>query len=408
MRWRSISLTWLAWAVLVLIYQELLPMRLSIVPGDRAVMWTEGETLPGSQAAKPTLNEPLLNRHVSWDSEFYLSIATIGYDDPAVASVSVPGNKGVAVSKNYAFLPFYPYVIKALRLAFLPFGWTPIAASTAAGVLVSLLGALAGALALAFLARGDEAEPAGDGERAAFYLLIFPMGFFMAQVYTEGLFVGLAFGALALARRRRWVWAALLACLATWTRAVGVLLVLPLAWNLLDTVDVDHFTWRPFPWHLARDAALALLPLAAFVAWRLSTWGQNFILVEQVWFGRGTMEIGPTLLSWSRALDWTHGNPQAVVYYGSEGLLILLAAFSCWAMRRQAPDLALFGAAVLLVSFFSGPAQSVGRYALAMPVIYMWLARMGRRAWFDRGWTLGSILWMGMLLALFSFDMWVN
>ena len=29
--------------------------------------------------------------------------------------------------------------------------------------------------------------------RAAFYLLIFPTGFFLVQVYTEGLFVGLAF-----------------------------------------------------------------------------------------------------------------------------------------------------------------------------------------------------------------------
>lgn len=49
------------------------------------------------------------------------------------------------------------------------------------------------------------------------------------MVHTEGLFAGLAFGSLAMIRRRRWLFAALLAAGATLTRAVGGALVIPLA-----------------------------------------------------------------------------------------------------------------------------------------------------------------------------------
>ncbi len=102
-----------------------------------------------------------------------------------------------------------------------------MATATLAGVSVSLLGTLAAMVALYDWTRDDRAD--AGGIRAAYYLLIFPMGFFLAQVYSEGLFCGLAFGALAQMRRQRWRGAALLAVLAAWTRAVGVALGLPLA-----------------------------------------------------------------------------------------------------------------------------------------------------------------------------------
>jgi hypothetical protein len=57
-------------------------------------------------------------------------------------------------------------------------------------------------IAIADLAEGGLAE--GEGRRAAFYLLIWPGSVFLAQVYSEGLFLGLSFGALALMRRRSW------------------------------------------------------------------------------------------------------------------------------------------------------------------------------------------------------------
>lgn len=100
----------------------------------------------------------------------------------------------------------------------------------------------------------------------------FPSGFFLAQVYTEGLFVGLAFSSLALLRKERFGWAALLAVLATFTRAAGVLLVVPLLLSWLrkgESLDLD-IEWRQvyfngFPWKAIGRALVVWLrqvPLA--------------------------------------------------------------------------------------------------------------------------------------------------
>ena len=74
-------------------------------------------------------------------------------------------------------------------------GLNPIAAAALAGVMISALGALLGMLALYDLTRDSLGEE--GALRAAFYLIVFPTGFFLIQVYTEGLFVGLAFACLA-------------------------------------------------------------------------------------------------------------------------------------------------------------------------------------------------------------------
>jgi len=51
--------------------------------------------------------------------------------------------------------------------------------------------------------------------------------------------------------------------------------------------------------------------------------------------------------------------------------------------------------------------QSIIRYVLAVPAVFIFLARLGRNTVFDRAWTVFSLLMMGMLLTLFTFNMWV-
>ena len=148
------------------------------------------------------------------------------------------------ISLSYAFFPFYPLMIYIFSYPLQILGMNPIATATLAGVLVSALGALFGMLALYDLTRDSlgRTEPC----RAAFYLMIFPTGFFLLQVYTEGLFVGLAFSCLAMLRRKQWLYAALLGVAATLTRAVGVALVIPLviAWIRMGEWKDLHLGWR--------------------------------------------------------------------------------------------------------------------------------------------------------------------
>jgi hypothetical protein len=84
---RNIVLIWLGWALVLLAFQGWIGKRLDLMPPDKAVYWTGPETMPGSQANKPYLNDPFLNAQVAWDSEYYLSIATVGYDDPDLQGI---------------------------------------------------------------------------------------------------------------------------------------------------------------------------------------------------------------------------------------------------------------------------------------------------------------------------------
>ena len=427
--YRTVFGIWLAWIVILMAYQVFVPARIQLAPPDRAQEWTVTETMPGSQDDKIYLNEPFLNEHVSWDSEFYLAIAAGGYDNPAVRTLesrfglgvlawsgtapTVRGTPG-GLSLNYAFFPFYPLMIALFSLPLRVLGLTPIATVTLAGVVVSALGALAAMLALYELAR-DELGHDG-GLRAAFYLVIFPSGFFLAQVYTEGLFVGLAFTSLAFLRYRRRGWAAFFAVLATFTRAAGVSLAIPLLldwlkdheWTQLD-MEWRQIYYRGLPWRAIGNAVVALAPLLAFGLWRVSYFGMAFSVVEDNFFGRGLLSLGSSFISWSDGFRTMFGNnPQAAAYYMIEWGGVLLGFTACIVGLRYERDVALFGLIVIFLSFTSGPAQGMHRYILAAPSVFLFLSRLGRNPVFDRAWTILSILLMGLLATLFTFNMWTG
>ncbi len=401
---RSLTLLcsmWLAWAVILIGFQNLVEARMEPKRPDYALEWTPRETGRTSQHDKPYLIEPFMNRHVSWDSEFYLSIAVVGYDDPAVRLVQIPGQR--PLSMNYAFFPLYPLMMRAVSLPLRAlFALNDIATATLAGVFVALLGTLGGLIALHDLVR-DELGADG-GLRTAFYLLIFPSGFFLAQVYSEGLFVALAFGALALSARGRLTWAALLAALAVWVRSAGVLLLLPLGIAWLQRLRQRPFTRR----ELALGLTL-LLPALSFGLWWL-TLGDQFHLVEDNWFGRSLTDWERTRWGWQKAIESLRSADtvsQMRVYYALEFVALGLALIACLLTLRRYPGPALFGLAVLAMTAFSGAPQSLIRYVLMVPSVFIQAGRLGRSVVFDRAWTTASLLLMGLLVTLFTFDMWV-
>lgn len=293
------------------------------------------------------------------------------------------------------------------------FRMDPIATATLAGVIVSGLGALGGMLALYDLTREKLGE---DGAlRAVFYMLIFPTGFFLIQVYTEGLFAGLAFGCLALLRHRRWAWAALLGGCATLTRAVGVALVIPMAITWIrsgEWMDLDR-DWREILMHgiplrpLVR-AFLAFTPAVAFLVWKFSYLGFNFDVVEANYFGRGFINFGGAFYNWATAFhDMFIGNSQQMAYFLTEFIGLFIGGLTSLLCIRDEPEIAWFSLAVFLISIGSGPAQGIQRYILGAPAVFVMLARWGKNTAFDRAWTFFSLLLMGLLAMLFAFNMWV-
>jgi len=402
---RKIILLWLVWWICLFGFQEFVTRRFQPQRPDTALQWTRTETGAKSQNDKPYLLDPFLNEHVSWDSEFYLGIADQGYDNSDIRSI--PGTDGKKLSLSYAFFPFYALLIRVLAVPLAVFGLGKIATLTLAAVVISLLGTLAGMLALYDLARGWLGEE--GGVRAAWYMLVFPTAFFFGQVYTEGLFVGLAFGTLALARRGQWIWAALLAALAAWTRAVGVALAVPLAvmaYQQLRDARNAQSDRKP----ALGAAAAALAPLASLGAWWFSPLRPAFWFVEDNFFGRRFLAVEGSLQGWN--MVWQEmirtTNGPSKMYFLLEFAIIFIALACALALLRRMPAVALFSLAVFVISIFSGAGQSMNRYVLAMPALFLVPAWLGKNEVFDRGWTLAGVLLMATLAALFSYDFWVG
>lgn len=426
---RTIVLIWLAWAIIVIAIQALATARISPKYPDRAQEWTTKETVEGYQEGRVYLMEPFMNHQVAWDSEYYLAIAVGGYDDPRSPHLTPQGVQisvsdhtvtksgssfNQSISLSYAFFPFYPLMIRIFYYPLQIFGMNEIATATLAGVIVSALGALLGMLALYDLTRDSLGEE--GALRAAFYLIVFPTGFFLIQVYTEGLFVGLAFACLAMLKRKQWIAAALLGIAATMTRAVGITLIIPMivAWiRTGEWIDLD-LEWRQIyheriPLQPLGRALLAFAPLMAFLIWKFSYLGLAFDYIESNYFGRGFLQLGYAYYVWSQAfktmLEGT--NPQHTAYYITEFLGLAIGIVACIAVFKTHPEIAWFSIAVLVISWGSGPAQGIHRYILGAPAVFVALARWGNHPAFDRAWTMLSILLMGLLAMLFAFDMWV-
>jgi hypothetical protein len=229
------------------------------------------------------------------------------------------------------------------------------------------------------------------------------------MVYTEGFFIGLTFGALALSKRGHWVWASLLGLLAAWTRAHGAALTLSLLVFWLLQIKWREPLKPQMTWKWFLQGALAFLPVTGYLIWRYSELGIGWAELQSFFFGRGLMTIERSIGDWIRASKYASqiGGPGQVYFAIEVGSIILALIASSWLLRR---DLAvgLFSLVVVLLSVFSGSAQSMARYILIAPAVYIFLAQLGKNRLLDRAWSLFSILLLGMQAGLFAVDMWVG
>ena len=408
---KNLVLIWFFWALIVLTFQGIVNARFQPNRPDYATEWTQYETAKNSQKDKDFLTEPFMNFQVAWDSEFYVGIAVGGYDDPRITTGELRDRTKLPLS--YAFFPFYPATMAVIASPLRLFGLNPIAAASLAGVVVSLLGTLLAMFSIYDLTRNELGEE--GGVRAAFYMLIFPTGFFLAQVYTEGLFIGLALGCLMLIYHKRFFWAAVLAALATLTKAIGLALVFPLFLGWAPNVDwpeirrngMQNFRNNLSAFHISALLAI-ILPVCAYLIWHYFL-GDKAFAIEREYFGRGIFnwpELNRGLkIMFDSFRDGS--NSQRTTYYAIEAFGMLLAVTACLFTARRYPGITLFSVFALVLPAMGSAPQSIIRYVLAVPAVFIFLARLGRNTAFDKAWTIFSLLMMGMLLTLFTFKMWV-
>src|SRR2546425_2309386 len=344
----------------------------------------------------------ILSTWQRWDALWYQHIAESGY---------------AAGDGSTAFFPLYPLLARIVSL--------PLVGNVVLAELLVSSAAFVAAMWLLYKIAGLDNEPVAADRRgrgrvtlpvphlAVLITALFPIGFFLLAPYTESLFLALTLAAFWFARTNR-PWAAGAAGLfASLTRAHGIFLTLPLAFEYLRQQEV-------LPWILRRGgrrpglgilaSGLPALGLVATMTYQRVVVGVQGSALE-TYAQWGYQVVAPwraISASWNDILaGGPHGNLPEI-----EALnLVSLLGFSALAVvaaRRLPIAYALYSlpyVALLLTheGWFS-PLMSTSRFVLPLfpcfIVLAVWLARRPRLA---VGW-----LGVSVLLQLLLFQFWVR
>lgn len=335
---------------------------------------------------------PMLKEWVQWDANWYILIATKGYWPTATA-----------------FFPLFPLLIHlGIAVTGAKYAWF-------VGMVINNLATLVGCIGIVFFAY-QETHNRGDAKRTLLLLLCYPLAFFLAAPYTEGLLLATASWALWAMRRGNWWLAAVCVFLASVSRPTGFALYLPLLFEFFRQVHWgrDLIRWHNLrSWWQTRLAPLLAVAMSAplgigvfmFYCWR--TFGDPllWIHVDHTYFGRASMPLWESLRegfsyylsrpAWSfmQFHNMTDFIPLVV-------MMILTIVLSI----RQPFAFTLYMAALLYLTVASpqpvpSPGEpwvwymSAGRYLL--PSLPIWLA-LGR--WSGRHATLETLIVYGGVL----------
>ena len=165
-----------------------------------------------------------------WDAANYVRIAQYGYEQRV----------------DLAFFPLFPLLISAIGHVL--GSWSYILV----GTLISN-GALLGMLFLLYRLTSDLFD-SRTAQYTLLYLCIFPTALFFFAAYNESLYLLFTVGAFLALQKQRWWLAGLLGMLASLTRSVGILLVIPYLYELWVAREQVRANLR--------SLALGVLPVA--------------------------------------------------------------------------------------------------------------------------------------------------
>ncbi|QJS14723.1 hypothetical protein HKX69_32695 [Streptomyces argyrophyllae] len=302
----------------------------------------------------------------SWDSRWYLHIATHGYG--RLVWISPEG----AVQTDWAFFPLYPALIRALT-AVLPL--TP----GRSALLIAWTAAVVAAYGVYLV--GHHLYGRGVATTLVALWAALPHAVELTIAYTESLFAALAAWALYCVLRGRWLWAGALAALAGLARpsgfAVAVAVVLAAGHQVLRQRGRA-------PVRLWAGALLAPVGWTAFVLWVGNRTGDllgGYFTVQRAWDSR--FDFGADSVRFLKAL-FLHGGgvvyPAALLIVASGVLLFVLLC-----LDRPPPALVAFsGVLVLLAVGGSGSFSSKPRFLLPAFPLLVPVARALARTWWLR------------------------
>ena len=321
-----------------------------------------------SERVRPLLVQQMLIGDVWW----YRAIAEDGYRD---------SDQWPAAGKA-AFFPLYPMLARLFRVT---------GEFALNGAILSNLCFLGGLIALMFLANGCAYRP-DDVERTLFYLAFFPTSYFFSMPLTESLFLFVSILAFVGVSSERWWLAGAGGALAALTRINGILLfpvLLLLAWQRARRLRIQ-LLW------------LSLIPLATvsvgiyhYVA---SGNALAFLGAQRSW-GRQPGAFWQPLIGYLSDPGVISETWNLLIFNFAVAILLFVCAAAL--IRRGSWAFGLYALLSVLFALSSGSLQSLGRYALVVFPLFLWLGILGRSAWIDRAITAITVSLFGCFLILF-------
>ncbi|MFA4820544.1 MAG: glycosyltransferase family 39 protein, partial [Candidatus Aenigmatarchaeota archaeon] len=156
-----------------------------------------------------------LNPFAQYDATAYLYIAEYGYT----------ADFGSYRTGNYHWYPLYPLLIRVFSFIGYPL----------AAFLIANIASFFAVTMLWLLVRDELGKRAAS--KTIIYMLLFPTAFYFTMMYTEALFLFLSVSMFYFAKKQNWIAVGIFGFLVSLSRMQGALLLIPVAYMYMRTVD---------------------------------------------------------------------------------------------------------------------------------------------------------------------------
>lgn len=317
-----------------------------------------------------------------WDSGWYRGIAENGYT-----------NGLMELGLDTAFFPVYPLAIRFLS-AF-------IGDTNLSGIVISNAAFLAALIVLFKLLpiRHDSRIT----EHTLTLICFGAFSFFFSAVYSESLFLLAAAGAFYFCERKQYFWAACWAAVASATRLLGIMLVVPLLVLYLEQIEYD---WRKIKPDILLFA-IAFLGTFSFMIFLAQKFGNplQFVNSQRPWGALNPLEIIiPTINS---ALSIRSILAGTFLMMNAIHLLVLIVSIFLALAYYRKIGLPYTVFAILAIVLSSSRVQGMGRYMVVVFPLFIAAAYFLKNRDLYHTFLYLNILLLALFSIMFSHWYWV-
>ena len=319
----------------------------------------------------------------NFDGDHYLAIAMHGYD----ASVA-------------RFLPFYPLLIKFFSPSFSKIPNPEYV--FVIGLLISNFAFLIACLIMYKLLRIDYREKISF--LSVFFLILFPSSFFFVSIYSESVFLLLTVLTLYFARKKKWLFAVIVASFLPVTRPIGIAILPALC---VEWVLQQKEKNRP---SLRTLISFVTIPigLIGYAIFNFFKWGNLFYFAQahaELSNGRSTgiVLIPQTLFRYWKMITTVPFNQHIWQVALLELVVFIFAAVLLYIgyIKKVRASYLIFALISFLIPTSSGTFTGLPRYVLVLFPIFLALALI-KNARVKIMYVVVSIILSVILLMLFA------